>query len=80
MLNNALGPRIMTAMGKGRPAPGSCSMFTKAELDGCHMVNREYSKKEYKTLTPLQKMKLWILRNPGKTPGEGGTDPLLPLH
>ena len=48
-------------------------MFTKEELDGCHIVNKDYSKKEYKKLTPLQKMKLWILRNPGKTPGQGPT-------
>ena len=33
----------------------------------------DYSKKEYKALTPIQKMKLWMLRNPGKTPGQGPT-------
>ncbi len=48
-------------------------MFSQAELDACHIVNKDYSKKEYKKLTPLQKMKLWILRNPGKTPGQGPT-------
>ena len=51
----------------------SRGVFTKEELDGCHVANKDYSKTEYKTLTPLQKMKLWILRNPGKTPGQGPT-------
>ncbi len=56
--------------GNGDRARG---VFTKAELDACQVANRDYSKKEYKALTPIQKMKLWMLRNPGKTPGQGPT-------
>ena len=48
-------------------------LFSKAELDACKIANREYSREEYKALTPIQKMKLWMLRNPGKTPGQGPT-------
>ena len=48
-------------------------LFTKAELDACKIANRAYSREEYKALTPIQKMKLWMLRNPGKTPGQGPT-------
>ena len=56
--------------GNGDRARG---VFTKAELDACQVANRDYSKKEYKALTSIQKMKLWMLRNPGKTPGQGPT-------
>jgi hypothetical protein len=48
-------------------------VFSKAELDACVIENRKYSPDEYKRLTPLQQQKLWILRNPGKTPGQGST-------
>jgi hypothetical protein len=64
--------RSSNGQGQGNNAR-SRGVFTKEELDGCHIVNKDYSKKEYKKLTSLQKMKLWILRNPGKTPGEGPT-------
>ena len=33
----------------------------------------DYSKEEYACLTPTEKLKLWMIRNPGKTPGTGST-------
>ena len=46
---------------------------SKAELDACTVENREYADEEYKRLTPAQKHKLWMLRNPNQTPGTGPT-------
>ncbi len=46
---------------------------SKEELDACTIVNKDYSDAEYARLTPTQKHKLWMLRNPGKTPGTGAT-------
>ena len=46
---------------------------SKEELDACTIVNKDYSDEEYACLTPTQKLKLWMLRNPGKTPGTGAT-------
>jgi hypothetical protein len=46
-------------------------VFTKAELDACHVVDREYSDDEYKRLTAVQKQKLWVMRNNDKEPGTG---------
>ena len=44
---------------------------SKAELDACTVKNKDYPNKEYKRLTPVQKHKLWMLRNPDRTPGTG---------
>jgi hypothetical protein len=46
---------------------------SKEELDACTIVNKDYSKEEYARLTPTKKLKLWMIRNPGKTPGTGAT-------
>jgi hypothetical protein len=46
-------------------------VFTKAELDACHVVDKEYSDDEYKRLTAVQKQKLWVMRNKDKEPGTG---------
>jgi hypothetical protein len=46
---------------------------SKEELDACTIVNKDYSKEEYAHLTPTEKLKLWMIRNPGKTPGTGAT-------
>jgi hypothetical protein len=46
---------------------------SKEELDACTFVNKDYSKEEYARLTPNKKLKLWMIRNPGKTPGTGAT-------
>ena len=46
---------------------------SKAELDACTVENKDYSDEEYARLTPTQKHKLWMLHNPGKTPGTGPT-------
>ena len=58
--------------GKGQTNPRE-PIFTKAELDACVIELRKYTKAEYKCLTPLQQMKLWMLRHPGRTPGQGPT-------
>ncbi len=44
---------------------------SKEELDTCIIVNKEYSKEEYARLTATEKLKLWMIRNPGKTPSTG---------
>ena len=46
-------------------------VFTKAELDACHVVDKEYSDDEYRRLTAVQKQKLWVMRNKDKEPGSG---------
>ncbi len=46
---------------------------SKAELDACAIENKDYPDEEYAHLTPTQKHKLWMLRNPNKTPGTGTT-------
>jgi hypothetical protein len=46
---------------------------SKEELDACIIVNKDYSKEEYACLTPTEKLKLWMICNPGKTPGTGAT-------
>ena len=46
---------------------------SKEELDACTIVNKDYSKDEDAHLTPAKKLKLWMIRNPGKTPGTGAT-------
>jgi hypothetical protein len=46
-------------------------VFTKAELDACHVVDKEYSDDEYRKLTAVQKQKLWVMRNKYKEPGTG---------
>jgi hypothetical protein len=47
-------------------------VFTKkAELDACHVVDKEYSDNEYRRLTAVQKQKLWVMRNKDKEPGTG---------
>ena len=48
-------------------------MFTKAELDACHVVDKEYPDDEYKRLTTVQKQKLWVMRNKDREPGTGPT-------
>ena len=58
--------------GKGQANPRK-PIFTKAELDGCIIELRKYTNAKYKCLTPLQQMKLWMLRHPGRTPGQGPT-------
>jgi hypothetical protein len=45
----------------------------KEEIDACTIVNKDYSKEEYARLTPTKKLKLWMIHNPGKTPGTGAT-------
>ena len=45
----------------------------KEELDACTIVNKDYSKEEYAHLTLTKKLKLSMIRNPGKTPGTGAT-------
>jgi hypothetical protein len=54
--------------GGGRRERG---VFSKTELDACHVVDKEYSNDEYKRLTALQRQKLWMLRNGGAEPGTG---------
>jgi hypothetical protein len=49
----------------------SRGVFTKAELDACHVVNKEYSDDEYRKLTAVQKQKLWVMRNKDKELGTG---------
>ena len=46
---------------------------SKEALDACTIVNKDYSNKEYARLTLTKKHKLWMLRNPSKTPGTGPT-------
>jgi hypothetical protein len=46
---------------------------SKEELDACTIVNKDYSKEEYARLTPTEKVKLWMILNPGKTHGTGAT-------
>ncbi len=46
-------------------------VFTKAELDACHVVDKEYSDDEYKRLTAVQKQKLRVMRNNDREPGTG---------
>ena len=48
-------------------------IISKAELDACTIKNRDYPTEEYNRLTPVQKQKLWMLRNPDQTPGTGPT-------
>jgi hypothetical protein len=65
-----------TGSRRGQHSSGNgdrCShgVFSKAELNACHIVDREYSGEEYKKFTALQKQKLWLLRNAGKQPGTG---------
>ena len=49
------------------------NLISKAELDACTVVDKDYPDEEYKRLTPVQKQKLWMLRNPDQTPGTGPT-------
>ncbi len=35
-------------------------MFSKAELDACHVVDKDCTDDEYKKLTAVQKQKLWV--------------------
>ena len=60
-----------STQGRGPSRPRSEGVYTQAELDACRVDNKKYSGEEYKRLTPLQKQKLWLVRNPGKTPGQG---------
>ena len=64
----------------GRSRNGDCShgrgggerskgIFSAEELATCKVVNRDYSTEEYNKLTPLQKQKLYQLRNPDKQLG-----------
>jgi hypothetical protein len=46
---------------------------SREELDACTIVNKDYSKEEYAHLTLTEKLKLWMIRNPGKTPSTGVT-------
>jgi hypothetical protein len=46
---------------------------SKEELDACTIVNKDYSKEECARLTPTKQLKLWMIRNPGKTPSTGAT-------
>ena len=54
---------------------GDCkkNLPSKEELDACTIVDRNYSKEEYARLTPTEKLKLWMICNPGKTPSTGST-------
>jgi hypothetical protein len=49
------------------------NLISKAELDACTVKNRDYTTEEYNCLTPVQKQKLWMLRNPDQTAGTGPT-------
>ena len=49
------------------------NLLSKAELDACTIENKDYTTEEYNRLTPVQKQKLWMLRNPDQTPGTGPT-------
>ena len=60
---------------RGKDDRRSRGVFSKAELDACHVVDREHSSEEYKKLTALQKQKLWTLRNGNKEPGTGPQRP-----
>jgi hypothetical protein len=62
-----------SGQGGGQGSARAKGVFSQAELDACKIVNRQYSKAEYKAMTPIEKMKLWQLRNPDKTPGQGPT-------
>ena len=58
--------------GRGRGGGNrSKGIFSAEELAACKVANRDYSPEEYKKLTPLQKQKLYQLRNPGKQLGTG---------
>jgi hypothetical protein len=58
--------------GRGRGGGNrSKGIFSAEELAACKVVNRDYSNEEYKKLTPLQKQKLYQLRNPDKQLGTG---------
>ena len=57
--------------GKDDRDPHGRGVFSKTELDACHVVDKEYSNKEYKQLTALQRQKLWLLQNGNKEPGTG---------
>jgi hypothetical protein len=46
-------------------------VFSKAELDACHVFDKDYTDDEYKKLTAVQKQKLWVMRNKDKEPGTG---------
>ncbi len=60
--------------GRGQATkPRSQGVYTRAELDACVVENRKYSADEYKRLTSFQQQKLWMLHNPGRTPGQGPT-------
>jgi hypothetical protein len=60
--------------GRGQ-GKGDCkkNLPSKEELDACTIVNKDYSKEEYARLTPTEKLKLWMIRNLGHTPGTGAT-------
>ena len=49
------------------------NLSSKEKLDACTIVDRDYSKEKYARLTPTEKLKLWMIRNPGKAPGTGLT-------
>ncbi len=58
--------------GRGRGGGNrSKGIFSAEELTACKVVNHDYSNEEYKKLTPLQKQKLYQLRNPDKQLGTG---------
>jgi hypothetical protein len=62
--------------GRGRGQGGGDrkkNLPSKEELDTCTIVTKDYSKEEYARLTPTEKLKLWMIHNPGKTPGTGAT-------
>ncbi len=46
---------------------------SKEELDACTIVNKGYSKEKYAHPTLTEKLKLWMIHNPGKTLGTGST-------
>ncbi len=48
-------------------------MFSEAELNACHVIDKEYSDEEYRKLTAVQKQKLWVMRNKDKKPSTGPT-------
>jgi hypothetical protein len=63
------GPARSRSIGNGdRRGRG---VFTKAELNACHVVVKEYSYDEYKRLSAVQKQKLWVMHNKDKEPGTG---------
>jgi hypothetical protein len=60
------GPRTNSACQGGLTPQSNIDRMT-------HIMPRDYTTDEYQKLTPAEKYKLWLLRNPGKILGTGPT-------